>query len=153
MDSGKPAARERQSGFVLRQARCSAAPAWVRGGGRANVAAACLLLGLTIAASGAAAAAPKKKGPLPRTVSGKVLDENDNGISGAAVELTDLQNGKKFDIFSEADGQYMFSDLVMTHDYEVRATYKGVASDTRRASVLLEPQLVLNLRIPPPKNE
>ncbi|HLW77996.1 MAG TPA: carboxypeptidase-like regulatory domain-containing protein [Terriglobia bacterium] len=148
MDTGSPTALERQSGGVRGQARSSAVSGWVRTGGRASVAAACLVAALAVAA----AAAPKKKGPPPRTVSGKVLDENDNGIAGAAVELTDLQNGKKLDIFSEADGRYIFSDLVRTHDYEVRATYQGVSSDTRKASVLLEPQLILNLRIPPPQN-
>ena len=117
------------------------------GGGFAIAVTACLL---TLVAD--AAALPKKKAPLPRTVSGKVLDANDNGISGADVELTDLRTGKKFDIFTESDGQYKFSDLVPTHDYEVRATYKGVASQTRKASSLLEPQLILNLQIPPPAN-
>lgn len=115
-----------------------------RGVGPTLVAAACLLT----LVSGRVLFA-KKKAPLPRTVSGKVLDANENGISGADVELTDLQTGKKLDIFSESDGQYKFSGLVLTHDYEVRATYKGVSSQTRKASSLLEPQLVLNLHIPP----
>ena len=92
----------------------------------------------------------KKKPPLPRAISGRVLDQNDNGISGAAVELTDLQTGKKVDIFSEADGRYQFSDLAPTHDYQVHATYKGVSSETRKASSLEERQLILNLHIPPP---
>ena len=115
--------------------------------GRVALAAAACLLAVT-----SVAGLPKKKPPLPRTVSGKVLDPNDNGISGADVELTDMQTGKKLDIFSDSDGQYKFSDLVPTHDYEVRATYKGAASQTRKASSLLEPQLILNLQIPPPGN-
>lgn len=100
----------------------------------------------------AAALMAKKKPPLPRAISGRVLDQNDNGISGAAVELTDLQTGKKVDIFSEADGRYQFSDLSTVHDYQVRATYKGVASETRKASSLEERQLILNLHIPPPQS-
>ena|SRR5437879_4520079 len=91
----------------------------------------------------------KKKKETPRTISGRVLDEADNGISGAVVELTDLQTGKKVAIFSEEEGRYKFSDLERNHDYEVKASYKGAPSEARKASFLGEQQLILNLRIPP----
>ena len=94
----------------------------------------------------------KKKQEIPRTVSGRVLDEADNGISGAVVELTDLQTGKKFATFSEEGGRYTFSGLERTHDYEVKASYKGAPSEARKASSLGEQQLILNLRIPPPQS-
>jgi len=94
----------------------------------------------------------KKKKEIPRTISGRVLDEADNGISGAVVELTDLQTGKKVAIFSEDGGKYQFSDLERTHDYEVKASYKGAPSEARKASSLGEQQLILNLRIPPPQS-
>ena len=80
-----------------------------------------------------------------------LLDEADNGISGAVVELTDLQTGKKVAIFTEEGGKYQFSDLERNHDYEVKASYKGVPSEVRKASSLGEQQLILNLRIPPPQ--
>jgi hypothetical protein len=113
---------------------------------------ACLLMtALAVFVAGAGPAAAKQK-LIPRTISGRVLDENENGISGAAVELLDLQTGKKIAIFSESDGRYKFSDLSLNHDYEIRATFKGVSSETRKASALAERQLVLNLRIPPPKS-
>ena len=94
----------------------------------------------------------KKKQEIPRTVSGRVLDEADNGISGAVVELTDLQTGKKLAIFSEEGGRYTFSGLERAHDYEVKASYKGAPSEVRKASSLGEQQLILNLRIPPPQS-
>ena len=111
--------------------------------------AAALLAGL-LAANPAAA---KKKPPIPRMVSGRVFDKNDAGISGATVELTDLQTSKTVAIYTGSDGRYQFSDLDLTHDYQVKATYQGVASETRRASSIEERQLVLNLHIPPPKDE
>ena len=93
----------------------------------------------------------KKKKETPRTISGRVLDDADNGISGAVVELTDVQTGKKAAIFSEEGGKYQFSDLERNHDYDVKASYKGVPSEVRKASSLGEQQLILNLRIPPPQ--
>jgi len=98
-------------------------------------------------------AAAKKKPPIPRMISGRVFDKNDTGISGATVELTDLQTSKTVAIYTGSDGRYQFSDLDLTHDYQVKASYQGVASETRRASSLEERQLVLNLHIPPPKDE
>jgi len=93
-----------------------------------------------------------KRKETPRTISGRVLDEADNGISGAVVELTDLQTGKKVATFSEEGGKYRFSDLERAHDYEVKASYKGAPSEVRKASSLGEQQLILNLRIPPPQS-
>jgi len=94
----------------------------------------------------------KKKKETPRAISGRVLDDADNGISGAVVELTDLQTGKKAAIFSEEGGRYQFSDLERNHDYEVKASYKGAPSEARKASFLGEQQAILNLRIPPPQS-
>jgi carboxypeptidase family protein len=101
----------------------------------------------------AAPTAAKKKPPLPRMISGRVFDKNDSGISGATVELTDLQTAKTIAIYTGSDGRYQFSDLDLTHDYQVRASYQGLVSETRKASTLEERQLVLNLHIPPPKDE
>jgi carboxypeptidase family protein len=121
--------------------RVDAVPLWL-------IAAATLVL---LLAAGPTAA--KKRPPLPRMISGRVFDQNDAGISGATVELTDLQTTKTVAIYTGSDGRYQFSDLDLTHDYQVRATYQGVASETRKGSSLEERQLVLNLHIPPPKAE
>jgi len=79
---------------------------------------------------------------------GRVLNEADDGLAGAVVELTDLKTGRKVAIVAEEGGRYQFSDLELTHDYEVKATYKGASSDTRKASALGERRVVLNLKIP-----
>jgi hypothetical protein len=96
-------------------------------------------------------AAKKQKGPTTKTVSGLVMDKTENGISGAEVTLKDLQTGKIVAIYAEANGQYQFSDLDPHHDYEVQASFKGVASETKRInSIDTRMKLTINLTIPPP---
>lgn len=87
----------------------------------------------------------KDKKPTSRTVSGLVLDETENGIEGAAIELTDVQTGKVQAIYSQEGGQYRFSDLLFSHDYRIKATFKGTSSETRQVSSMdTRPQLVIN---------
>lgn len=119
---------------------------------RRRALAACLVMGWTLGLLllGPSVAAAKQKKEIPRSVSGRVFDQNDNGISGAEVALTDLTTGKEIAIYTDADGRYQFSDLSTVHDYQVRAKFKALASETRKASALGERALVLNLHIPPP---
>ena len=95
--------------------------------------------------------AAKQKAPTTKTVSGVVMDKTENGIGGAEVRLKDLQTGKTMAIYAEANGQYRFSDLDPHHDYEIQASFKGVASETRQVSSIdARRKLVINLTIPPP---
>jgi hypothetical protein len=97
--------------------------------------------------------AAKEKGPTTKTLSGVVMDKTGNGIGGAEVTLKDLQTAKTMAIYAEANGQYRFSDLDPHHDYEIHATFKGVASETRRISSFdTRTRLVINLTIPPPSS-
>lgn len=95
----------------------------------------------------------KEKKPS-RVVTGVVSDEAENPIVGATVVLTDLQTGKKHAIYTGEGGAYQFSDLQTTRDYEVQATHQGLASRVRKVSQF-DPRnrIVLDLRIPPPKEE
>ena len=89
--------------------------------------------------------------PTSRTVSGVVIDEAENPIQGAMIELTDLQTKKVLDIYSQEGGQYQFTDLRFDHDYTVKATYKGSSSEVRQVSSIdTRWHLVLNLTIPKP---
>ena len=98
-------------------------------------------------------AAGKKKKAVSRTVTGVVLDGSENPIEGASVELTDTQTGKKTGIYSQEGGKYLFFDLNPNHDYELQAHHKNLASDVRKVSSLDDrDQIVINLRIPPPKD-
>jgi len=95
-----------------------------------------------------------KENKPTRVVTGVVSDEAENPIVGAAVVLTDLQTGKKHATYTREGGAYQFSDLQPTRDYEVQATHQGLASRVRKVSQF-DPRnrIVLNLRIPPPKEE
>lgn len=94
----------------------------------------------------------KEKRVTTKTISGSVLDENENGIVDAAVSITDLQSGKKFTTASKEGGRFSFADLPPGHDYEVQAVTKDKSSEVRKVSSLdTRLRIVLNLRIPPPK--
>ena len=77
----------------------------------------------------------RQKAPTTKTVSGVVTDKAENGINGATVTLKDLQTGKTVAIYTEANGQYQFSDLDPHHDYEIQASFKGVSSETRQVQL------------------
>jgi len=111
----------------------------------------CAFAGILVGQSSALAA--KEERPT-RVVSGVVSDAADNALPGAVVTLTDLQDGKKTATYTGQSGSYQFSQLQITRDYEVQATFKGVSSQVRRVSTI-DPRnrIVLNLRIPPPKEE
>jgi hypothetical protein len=95
--------------------------------------------------------AAKEKAPTTKTVSGVVMDKAEKAIGSAEVRLKDLQTGKTMAIYAGADGQYRFSDLDPRHDYEIQASFKGMASETRQVSSIdTRRKLVINLTIPPP---
>ena len=95
----------------------------------------------------------KEKKQVTKTVSGFVLDPNENGIVDAAVSITDMQSGKKFTTVSQEGGRFQFANLSPRHDYEVQAAYQDMSSAVRKVSSLdTRLRIVLNLRIPPPKD-
>jgi hypothetical protein len=111
-----------------------------------------LSLAVFILAGPAPPAWGKKKVKLSRRVTGVVLDASDNPIVGAAVELTDKQTGKKVAIYTVEEGHYLFADLDPYHDYEIQALNKNLASEVRQVSSLDDrDKIVINLRVPPPK--
>jgi len=92
------------------------------------------LAGILLGAIGSGLA--KEKKPQTRTIRGVTMDEADNPIRGAAIELTDLQTKKVLDVYSQEGGQYQFTDLRFDHDYTVQATYKNSSSEVRQISSL-----------------
>jgi hypothetical protein len=108
---------------------------------------------LCLAAASVPALMAKQKKPITKTVSGLVLDPNENGIVDAAVSITDLQTGKKFTTVSQEGGQFQFTALSVHDDYEVQAVYKDLSSEVRKVSSLdTRLRIVVNLRIPPSKD-
>jgi hypothetical protein len=95
-----------------------------------------------------AAMPAKDKTPTTRTVSGMVMDEAENPIKGATVELKDLQTQKVLDIYSQEDGQYQYSELRFDHDYTVQAAHNGLSSEVRQVSSIdTRWHMVLNLTL------
>ena len=95
----------------------------------------------------------KEKKPITKTVTGLVMDPNENGIVDAAVSITNLQSGKKFTTVSKEGGRYQFANLSVHDDYEVQAVYKDMSSEVRKVSSFdTRLRLVLHLHIPPPKD-
>ena len=100
---------------------------------------------------GTVTALAKEKAPQTRTVRGVTMDEANNLIQGAVVELTDLQTKKVVDVYSQEGGQYQFTDLRFDHDYTVQARYKNLSSEVRQVSSLdTRTPLVLNLTLHKP---
>ena len=102
-----------------------------------------------------ATVAPAKELKKPtRTVTGMVLDKEDNPIEGAVVTLTDVSNGKENKTYTQKDGRYQFSGLEPTRNYDVQATFHGEPSQVRHVTPL-DPRdrIVLHLKIPPPPEE
>lgn len=107
---------------------------------------------LCVLASNSICALGKEKKKISRIVMGQVLDGTESPIAGASVELTDTQTGKKVGIYSEESGRYQFTDLNPAHDYKVQALHKNISSNLRKVSSLDDrDKIVINLRIPPPK--
>jgi len=85
------------------------------------------------------------------SLSGIVLDKDENGIPRATITLTDLQTNKKIAIYASEDGHYQFSDLDPRHDYEVQASYQGNTSKARKVSSFdSRSRFVINLNVSPP---
>jgi hypothetical protein len=107
-------------------------------------------LGLLLVAL-AAVAAPyekKDKGDSGRLLTGRVVDRQDNPLSGAVVYLANTRTRAVKTYIAGQDGVYRFPALSPNIDYEVYAQYKGQKSDTKTVSQFdNRQQLNINLRI------
>lgn len=78
---------------------------------------------------------PKRdKAATARTVSGKVVDDTGQPLTGALVTLTNGKTNEKNTMFTKKDGRYNFDDVSFTVDYQLQARYKDLTSDTRNLS-------------------
>ncbi len=77
----------------------------------------------------------KKTGPnTQRTLTGSVLDKNDNPIPNAVVYLKNQKTLNVRTFFAQKDGTYRFPQLERNVDYEVYAEANGKKSDTKTVS-------------------
>jgi len=109
------------------------------------------LLGLLACAPSLQAKKPAP--PTTKTISGAVLDQFNNGISGASVMLLDLETHKTDAMYSGANGAYAFSGLSPNDDYRLQASYKNITSGVRHVSSLdSRTEIVVNLIVSVPAN-
>ena len=75
-----------------------------------------------------------QRGPVQRTVQGKVTDKGEAGIGGAVVYLKDDHTMSVKSFISDADGGYRFGQLSDGTDYELWAESNGKKSPTKTIS-------------------
>jgi hypothetical protein len=99
--------------------------------------AAALVLGLTLS-GGAAGLQPvamaQARGPVQRTVEGKVETKSGAPIKGAVVYLQDDRSQSVRSAISEADGSYRFVQLSQNTDYQIWAQANGKKSKSKSIS-------------------
>ena len=74
------------------------------------------------------------RGPVQRTITGKVEDKAGHGIKGAVVYLKDGRTSSVKSAIAEDDGSYRFVQLSQNTDYEVWAQSGSKRSSTHSIS-------------------
>lgn len=90
--------------------------------------------GLVVSASSPAFLLAQDRGPVQRTVEGKVLDKAGTGIKGAVVYLKDSHSSQVKSAISTDDGSYRFVQLAQNTDYEIWAQVDTRKSKTKSIS-------------------
>ena len=110
-----------------------------------------LSLGLLIAATALPAQKSKEReDPNVRSVQGFVLDQHDQGIQGAVVQLKNMKTLQVRSFFAGKNGAYYFHGLSTDADYELKADHQGASSPTRTLSVFdSRKKAVINLKLEP----
>ncbi|MBC7925650.1 MAG: carboxypeptidase regulatory-like domain-containing protein [Bryobacteraceae bacterium] len=89
----------------------------------------------------------KEKGNT-RSIVGVVLDNADNPIEGAVVQLKDKKSLQIRSFITREGGKFHFHSLSMEVDYELKADSNGKVSNTRALSVFdSRKQASMNLKI------
>ena len=92
---------------------------------------------VVLAAIGPLDAQKKKKKPAPsRSVKGLVMDQSENSLDGAVVQLKNTRSLVVKSFITPADGSYYFHGLDFSTDYEMVARYKEDSSRKRTVSSL-----------------
>ena len=83
-----------------------------------------------------------------RSVSGVVVDEQDNPAIGAVVQLKDMRSLQVRSFIAQDGGAYHFSSLKPDVDYQLTAKYNGMTSATKTMSVFDDrKQVILNFKV------
>lgn len=79
-------------------------------------------------------AVAQQRGPVRRTVEGKVKAKDETPIKGAVVYLKDARTLAVKSFISDEDGQFHFGQLSQNTDYEIYAEYEGKRSKVKKIS-------------------
>ena len=92
----------------------------------------------------------KRKPSKTRSVSGAVTNANNNIVEGAVVQLKNTKTLRVRSYITLADGVYRFHGLSTEIDYDLRATYEGASSKTRRLSIYdSRKKAIIDLKLKP----
>ncbi len=90
-----------------------------------------IVLVLLLAALSASAVAKDNKAQAGRLVTGKVVDRQDNPLTGAVVYISDSHSHAVKTYITGADGAFHFPALSLNNDYELYAQHQNRKSDTK----------------------
>ena len=91
---------------------------------------------------------PDKNAANERPVTGVVTDADGNPLKGAVVQLKDTRTQKVRSVITHEKGDYMFTGLTKSVDYQLTATFTGHSSEPHTLSTFdsrMKP--VVNLQI------
>jgi hypothetical protein len=89
-----------------------------------------------------------KEDSTTRTLQGAVVDPSDQPVNGAVVQLKDMKTLQVRSFITQDQGGYRFSGLRNDTDYQVKADYSGMSSDSKTLSVFDTRRIaVLNLKL------
>ena len=92
------------------------------------------LLGISAAPGNARALLAQDRGPVQRTVQGKVVDKAGAAIKGSVVYLKDDHSLAIKSYIADEEGAFRFGQLSQGTDYEVWAEHNGHKSPTKTIS-------------------
>ena len=93
-----------------------------------------LLAGPALVSLTPVAAVAQTRGPVQRTVHGKVEDKSGSPVKGAVVYLQDSRSSAVKSAISEDDGSYRFVQLSQNTDYTLWAKADGKKSKNKTIS-------------------
>ena len=90
----------------------------------------------------------KQKGPVLRTVSGRVTGKDDAPLKDAIVYIKNTRTNAIKTYIADDAGKYQFNALLPNVDYEIFADAKGAKSDTKTLSSFdSRKEVTINLHI------
>jgi hypothetical protein len=76
----------------------------------------------------------QQRGPVRRTIEGRVHDKNDAPLKGAVVYLKDSRTLAVKSFISDDEGTFHFGQLSQNTDYELYAEFEGKRSKSKNVS-------------------